>query len=92
MYSYKDFTGQNLRLHNIEQEIIERSCFSQEKPDMKIFPDDMKGKTFLNCNLDNVFIPPGNITKDCSQRRFMAQDDGYDWILDENNNPIERVN
>lgn len=93
MSSFKDFTGRNLRNEKIEPgETIEASCFSQEKPDTHVFPDDMTGVTFLRCNLDNVFIPEGNLMIDCRQRRFLVQNDGNDWEVDENNLPVQLLN
>lgn len=92
VYNFKDFTGQFLQDADFSgvTEIV-RSCFSQEKPDTHVFPDDLSGVVFVDCNLDNVYIPPGNVTVNCSQRRFKAQDDGYDWLIDENDNPVERL-
>lgn len=91
-YSFKDFTGWNFKG---SQEYtfppgttIDRSCFSQEHPDSDIFPDGMTGVTFRSCNLDNVLIPPGNTLTDCTTRRFAAQNDGKDWIVDSNNQPV----
>lgn len=81
-YSHKDFTGQDLSDRNLDGLTICGSCFSQETPDRHIFSDKMTGVTFLWCNLDNVYIPPGNTAKNCSQRIFKAQPDGEDWILD----------
>ena len=86
--SFTDYTGRNLSDCAIEGDIIESSCFSQEMPDSHIFPEKMKGVTFRRCNLDNVYIPPGNTVENCSQRRFKAQDDGEDWLVDENNKPL----
>jgi hypothetical protein len=47
-----------------------------------IFPDDMTGVTFYNCNLDNVYVPPGNTVIGGSQRRIKVQNDWEDWILE----------
>lgn len=94
-YSRKDFTGQILidRVDLVPGLIIERSCFSHETPDTQVFPAGMTGVTFRGCNLDNVFIPPGNtVMPCCSTRRFKAQADGRDWIVDRKNNPIEVCN
>ena len=91
-FSFKDFTGRNLTTMVITPQIIERSCFSQERPDTEIFPSDMGGVTFINCNLDNVKVPEGNIVIDCSTRRFAPQSDGNDWEVDELNNPIQSLN
>jgi hypothetical protein len=88
--SFTDYTGKILNDLIIEG-TIEGSCFSQEKPNSVIFPYDMQNITFIRCNLDNVFIPDGNTVIGGSQRRFMAFDDGYDWLVDENNNLISRL-
>ena len=88
-YSHKNFTGQYLtQAADLGGQTIIGSCFSHEKPDTVVFPDDMAGVTFIRCNLDNVVIPPGNTLVECQIRRFLAQDDGLDWEVDENNNPL----
>ena len=88
-YSFQDFTGRS----NLEVSgIVYGSCFSQEITDNHIFPDDMTGVIFIKCNLDNVFIPAGNIVIDCSQRRFFVQNDKNDWLINEKNEPIMPVN
>ena len=92
IYSNKDFTGRNLsQATDLDGQTIINSCFSQEIPDTHVFPDGMKNVTFINCNLDNCFIPSGNIVQGGSQRRFKVQQDGFDWIVDANNNPVERI-
>lgn len=73
----------------MNDEIIVCSCFSQQKPDTVIFPEEMTGVTFINCNLDNVLIPPGNTVEGGLHRRYLTLEDGTDWIIDENNNPVE---
>lgn len=88
IYSFKDFTGQgNLEVSGI----IYASCFSQEDLDRHIFPNNMKGVTFIKCNLMNVFIPSGNIIIDCNTNRFQVQNDLNDWIIDLDNKPIEPI-
>lgn len=67
--------------------IITGSCFQCEAPDTVIFPDDMKGVRFLRCNLDNVFIPPGNPEigtheKSSRVKYTVNPADGKDWKLD----------
>lgn len=92
MYSFKDFTGQILSdKTDMSNQIITGSCFSQETPDTHVFPEDMTGTTFIDCNLDNVFIPQGNTVIRGTQKRFIVQNDLRDWIIDENNNPIKLV-
>jgi hypothetical protein len=90
-FSFKDFTNKSLKDigDSLNNKTIYRTCFSQETPDSVIFPADMIGVTFVYCNLDNVYIPPGNTVIESSQVRFKVQEDGKDWIVDENNNPIE---
>ena len=86
-YSHKDFTGRNLHdAYDINGQIVTGSCFSQEQIDSHIFPETMTGVTFINCNLDNCFIPAGNIVNGGSQRRYMNID-GIPMIVDADNNP-----
>lgn len=68
--------------------VITGSCFSQERPDSVIFPDNLTGTSFIGCNLDNVFIPPGNIVEGSTQKRFEVQNDLNDWEVDGNNKPV----
>ena len=89
-YSLKDFTGRTLKdAEDLKDMIVYASCFSQETPDSHIFPENMKDITFVNCNLDNVYIPAGNTIVGGSQRRFKVQNDKMNWFVDKNNNPIE---
>lgn len=90
-YSHKDFTGRTLLNENIKDINIFGSCFSQEIPDRHIFPEDMTGVVFYNCNLDNVYIPTGNTTIGCSQKKFKVQNDLMDWILDADLKPKEPI-
>ena len=89
-HSRKDYTGRNLQNEVFEEgEIVQGSCFAQERPDTVVFPEDMTGVTFKNCNLDNCVIPAGNTVIDCWQRRILVQPDGLDWIVDADNQPVE---
>lgn len=88
----KDFTGQDLTKKVIANgTVIFGSCFSRESPGGIAFPPGMTGVTLVRCNLDNVFIPPGNTVVDCSQKTFIAQNDLCDWIVDGSNKPVEPV-
>jgi hypothetical protein len=97
-YSYKDFIGKTFldvdpsEFNNTE---IIGSCFYQESsygtinPMKDVFPVGMTGVTFIKCNLDNVRIPIGNTVVGGTNKRILVQNDREDWILDENNKPIE---
>ena len=90
-FSFRDLTGRsNIILPN--DIIIYASCFSQEVPGSKIFPNDMSGVRFIKCNLDNVFIPVGNAAIDCTQRKFKVQNDLRDWELDQSDVPTRVIN
>ncbi len=58
-------------------------------PVKEIFPIGMRGVTFYNCNLDNVFVPPFNTVIGGSNRKIKVQNDGEDWILDNAFKPVE---
>ena len=93
-YSFKDFTGQSLLdvpVEDLNNTTIRGSCFSQEsRGDAVIFRPGLLGVTFERCNLDNVFVTPGNtIAEDCSHRRFLVQKDAQDWLVDESLAPLE---
>ncbi len=89
----QDFTGQTLiERTDLDGAIFYHCCFSQETPDSHIFPETMTGACFAYCNLDNVFIPDGNSTGECSQKKFSIQPDSHDWLLDDAGNPVEMLN
>lgn len=91
-YSNKNFTGWDLTdREDLHDMVIEGSCFSHEKPDSIVFPEKMTGVTFIDCNLDNCFIPEGNKVVGGSQRRFEIQNDLNDWIVDENGEPEKPI-
>lgn len=91
IYDYKDYTGRKLLNENLNGLTIYASCFSQEVPDTHIFPENMTGATFVRCNLDNVYIPAGNTVELCSQRKFKAQNDLCDWLLNPDLTPKEPI-
>lgn len=92
-YSQKDFTGKTLlEAKDLEGIVIFGSCFSQETPDTKVFPESVKNLTFYNCNLSNVLIQPGWITIGCQETRYKVQIDGKDWEIDANNMPVRKLN
>jgi hypothetical protein len=93
-YSNKDFSGRNLSDRtDMDGLVIENTCFANETPKAKIFPENMTGVTFVSCNLDNVFIPSGNLMISCSMRCIGVQPDGSDWLLDPDTlEPISPLN
>src|SRR3990167_11048938 len=90
-YSLKDFTGRNLlNATDLEGAVVYGSCFSQETPETKVFSENIKKITLINCNTDNVYIKSGWITKGCSNRLFLVQNDLSDLLLDKDTfQPIE---
>ena len=90
-YSFKNHAGGNLAEADLNGKTIYASTFASEQPGTQVFHPEIIGVTFIKCNLDNVVIPDGNTLIECSTKRFKAQDDGYDWIVDENNVPVERI-
>ena len=95
-FSFKDFTNKKL-LSFYEKEdfppglIIYRSQFYHEKPDQVTFPYGMYGVTFIDCNLNNVFLPTGNTYINCSNLRFQAVL-GKDMIVDETGKVLGPLN
>lgn len=89
--SFKNFSGwtfQDRPEYDFSDRVIYESSFNNETPDTEVFSRDTRGATFIKCNLDNVVIPKGNIVIDCTQRRFKVQNDGNDWEIDEQDNPV----
>ena len=99
-HSFRDYTNQNLsnlpsnefsnsiiRGTNFYQEILKEENFELKS----IFPDGATNITFDRCNLDNVSVPENSVLIGCTNKRVKVQNDGYDWIIDGNNVPIEPV-
>lgn len=78
--------------------VIVGSCFYQEASEddaevlKDIFPDGMKGVTFRRYNLDNVYIPPGNILDGSGTHKRIKAIDGVDMIVDKDLKPIRKLN
>ena len=67
------------------------SCFAHETPNTEVFPPETVCE-FERCNLDNVKLPPGCVVLgDCSKRRYCAQADGEDWLVDVAGKPVEHI-
>lgn len=87
--SFKNFTGFEFYSrpeYDFSNKIVYQTCFSQETPDSDIFKD-VRGATFIKCNMDNVLIPDGNTVIDCWQRRYKVQNDLNDWLVDTTDKP-----
>ena len=93
-YSYKDFLNKKFTDTPAEEwndtEVI-GTCFAQEKPKTKVFPDEIKGVTFTKCNLDNCIVPETCTINGGTHKWIGVQNDLEDWILDESLNPVEPV-
>lgn len=83
------FTGQVSIPNGIN---IYGSSFAKENPDTMVFSPSMTGVTFYDCNLDNVFIPPGNTVVGGTQRRYLIQNDLNDWLVTAQNIPTMPLN
>lgn len=93
--SFKVFTNWDMREHpeiDLQGKIIYASCFYNEIPDSEVLPPELKGATFIKCNLDNVIIPADNTVIDCSQQRVEEQNDMRDWVIDESGNAQKVLN
>ena len=92
--SNKICNGWNMKDHPefiLNGKVIYNTSFYQHLPDTHTFPEDMTGVTFIKCNLDNCFIPPGNTVIQCTQRKIKVQNDLNDWIVDDLGNPVKPV-
>ena len=87
-YSYRDFTGADLTAIDPAEfndtEIV-GSCFYREgQVNAHVFPNGMKGVTFIACNLDNVLVTGTNtIEPSCTHKKIKVQNDWDDWVLDD---------
>lgn len=92
-YSYKDFSDKEFTKEDPvefnDSEII-GSCFYDEKI-REVFPKDVRGLILTKCNLDNVILPNGVTVNGGCHRMIQVQNDLEDWIVDEENKPIEPV-
>lgn len=99
-YSNKDFTNQDFtdvdpsEFNNttIDSSCFYRECRESEAPPFDIFPAGMTGVNFVDCNLDNVNVPPGNTIEGGCNRKIKVQNDLDDWELDGQGNPTEPLN
>lgn len=94
-FSHKDFINQILTdtdpVEWNDTEVI-NSCFYNETPNTRVFPDGITGVVFVGCNLDNVIVPKECTMKDCTNKLIQVQKDGNDWILNPDLTPLEPLN
>lgn len=90
-HSHKDYTGRSLAdrpASEFSGKTIRGMCLTQMAPDTVALPSGVTDCVLQDCQLDNVLIPSGFSVVRGSTRRFLAQPDGTDWIVDENNQPV----
>lgn len=88
--SFRDFANRDFLDTPLDGAVIYGSVFSNETPEAEIF-GSADGTVFIRCNMDNVAIPKGATLIDCTQKRFMVQNDGNDWLLGEDGLPEKPV-
>lgn len=97
-YSYRDLSKRckdcdfsKVPIEEINDTEIIGSGFGKGIPwDSSMFPEGMKGVTFIRCNLDNCVVPEGNtIGQGCTNKHHMVMNDGENWIVDKDLKPIE---
>lgn len=94
-YPYHGLSFKSVPAKDFNNTIIVGSCFYQEwvEGDLDvvkdIFPDDMTGVIFRNCNLDNVYVSTNNVIEGGTNKKIKVQNDWDDWILDNSFKPVE---
>lgn len=102
-YSFKAFPYHGLSFKNrpaseFNNTIIIGSCFYQEWREgdsdivKDIFPDGMTGVIFRKSNLDNIYVPHGNIIENGTNKKIKVQNDWDDWELNKDLIPKEPLN
>lgn len=86
-FSFKDFTNKRLMSYYEREDfppgtVIYKSLFYHEKPGSVTFPYGMCGVTFIDCNLDNLFLPTENKYVNCTNRTFVNVN-GQDMLINE---------
>ena len=94
---FRDFTGWDMRDHPAlippPGGTVRGSCFAQEAArdgqNRVIFSSAWRNVRFIGCNLDNAVLPTGATTVGCSTKRHRPQNDREDWLVTDQNEPIE---
>ena len=93
-YSYKDLVDQNFTTVDAPEfnnsEIVGSNFFQYNAPRSNVFPSDMTGVTFKNCNLDNCNIPAGNTLEKCTNLHIKIIDE-IACIVNESEEKIETL-
>lgn len=92
--SFKDRPASEFNNTTIRGTMFYQAWREGEEVVKDIFPDGMKGVVFERCNLDNVYIPDGNILRDDpphfnTHLKIQMQNDREDWILDDDLKPVK---
>lgn len=96
-FSFKNFTNWEFISrpeYDFSNKVIYATVFMNEKPGAVIFSDKTENVVFICCNLDNIALPRNSmvVNPGCgSQKRFEVQNDRLDWIVDEQNRPIQLI-
>ena len=95
-YSYKSFLNQSLKKVSVIElnntDIYGSGFYQEGDPNLAdIFPKGMIGVKFYRCNLDNVYVPPGNfVDSSCTHKRIKVIKN-VDCVVDENKAIIEKL-
>ena len=88
-FSNMNFTESRVKFSG---KAIYGTLFYNETPDSSIFPPGTTGMTLVNCNVDNLILPLDTVVifnNGLQRKRFKVQNDGNDWIIDDNNLPVK---
>jgi len=91
-YSYKSFKRKsmlNIPAKEFNDSETIGSGFYQDEPFSNVFPPDINGVVFVDCNLDNVNIPAGATVVRGTNKHYKTMNDQEYWIVDKQGNPIE---
>ena len=91
-YSYKSLKRQSfvdVDAREFNHTDIVGSSFYQNEPYTDVFPSNITGVTFINCNLDNVEIPSGATVNNGTNKHIRTMNDGEYWIVGKDGKPVE---
>lgn len=101
MYTYDDalsnstFVAADLSEYDFSNKTVYASIFAKQEPTEFIFAPGTQNVTFVCCQLDNAILPNfvTVVNPGCgSHRMYKTMEDGQDWIIDEQGNPVRLLN